>query len=232
MATVRMTRQMAYDIEKKAMEAWEISNPSPEKNPELSTKIRTAVNRMPLIAKLIEIGNDPIVQENSKYKNRLTNFIRPFGTRCDITHVHIENVPCTYDLGKETFDLSVALDTPITIPALESWMSFEVDFNQLTAEDGNEIMVHANNTHKKIAVHSSARRDFRESIVQVIRSCNTVKQLLDVFPAAEKLLSSDTIQKLHTKVTRKIDAEAVRERANFDTNIANQVILTSALLGE
>ena len=93
-------------------------------------------------------------------------------------------------------------------------------------------MVHANNTHKKIAVHSSARRDFRESIVQVIRSCNTVKQLLDVFPAAEKLLSSDTIQKLHTKVTRKIDAEAVRERANFDTNIANQVILTSALLGE
>lgn len=232
MATVRMTQQMSSDIEKKAMEAWDNTNPSPTENPELASKVRAAVNRMPLIAKLIDIGNDPVIQENLKYKTRLTSTVRPFDIRCDVTQIRMEDIPCTYDPEKDSFDLSIALDTPLSVPAVEHWMTFDVCFNQLAEQDRNEIMVHANSAYEKSAAHSSARYDFRESILQVIRSCNTVKQLLDVWPAAEKLLSADTIQKLHTKVTRKIDAEAVRERANFDPNTANQVILTSALLGD
>jgi len=232
MATVRMTQQMSDDIEIKAMDAWDNTNPSPTNDPELASKIRAAVNRMPLIAKVIDIGNDPIIQENLKYKTRLTSAVRPFDTRCEVTHVHLEDIPCTYDSSRETFNLRVALDTPISVPAVEHWMAFDVSFNQLVEQDRNEIMVYANSASEKEAAHSTARYDFRESILQVIRSCNTVKQLLDVWPAAEKLLSPETIQKLHTKVTRKIDADAVRERANFDPNAANQVILTSALLGD
>lgn len=232
MATVRMTTQMSNDIEKKAMDAWDKTNPSPTENPELSSKIRAAVNRMPLIAKLIDFGNDPIVQENLKYKTRLTNAVRPFDTRCEVTQVRMENIPCTYDPNTEHFSLTVSLDTPISVPAVEHWMTFDASFHQLAEQDRNEIMVHANNVYEKEATRSTARYDFRQSILQVIRSCNTVKQLLDVWPAAEKLLSPETIQKLHTKVTRKIDANAVRERANFDPNTANQVILTSALLGD
>jgi hypothetical protein len=232
MATVRMTTQMSYDIEKKAMEAWDKINLSPTGNPELASKIRVAVNRVPLIAKLIDFGNDPIVQENLKYKTRLTSTVRPFDTRSEITQVLMEDIPCTCDPNKTSFSLTVALDTPISIPAVEYWMTFDISFYQLDEQDRNEIMVHANNAYEKEATHSTARHDFRESILHIIRSCNTVKQLLDVWPAAEKLLSPETIQKLHTKVTRKIDANAVRERANFDPNAANQIILTSALLGD
>lgn len=232
MATVRMTQQMANDIEKKAMNAWDNTNPSPTNNRELASKIRAAVNRMPLITKLIDLGNDPIIQENLKYKTRLTSTVRPFDTRCEVTQVRLEDIPCTYDTNIERFNLSIELDTPISVPAVEHWMTFDVSFNQLTEQDRNEIMVYANSASEKEAAHSTARYDFRESILQVIRSCNTVKQLLDVWPAAEKLLSPETIQRLHTKVTRKIDAEAVRERANFDPNTANQVILTSSLLGD
>jgi len=232
MATVRMTAQMSNDIEKKAMDAWDKINPSPTQNPELASKIRVAINRVPLIAKLIDFGNDPIVQENLKYKTRLTSTVRPFDTRSEVTHVLMEDIPCTYDPNQKQFSLTVTLDTPISVPAVERWMTFDLSFHQLTEQDRNEIMVHANNAYEKKAAHSTTRYDFRESILQIIKSCNTVKQLLDVWPAAEKLLSPETIQKLHTKVTRKINAEAVRERANFDPNAANQIILTSALLGD
>ena len=73
---------------------------------------------------------------------------------------------------------------------------------------------------------------FTKSIDSVLDQCNTVKQLLEVWPGAEALLPNDVIQKLHTKVTRKVDAEKVRDLSQFDADAANQVLLTSSLLGD
>lgn len=232
MATVRMTQQMAHKIEKAAMEKWETANQAPEKNPAFTTAVRSAVNRMPLIAKMIEISNDPLIQEQMAYKTRLSNIIRPFDERTEVPAVYLENIPDTVKPERETFNIKVEFDTPISVPCVDQWMTFDVHINQLTPEDRITVTRLANEANQKQDEYANSYSDFRMSIKQVIDSCNTVKQLLDVWPAAENLLDADVIQRLHTKVTRKIDAEAVRERANFDPDAANQVILTSSLLGD
>ncbi|WP_291812729.1 Nmad5 family putative nucleotide modification protein [Limnobacter sp.] len=232
MATVRMTQQMADKIEKAAMEKWETANQSPEKNPEFTTAVRSAVNRMPLIAKMIEISNDPVIQENIAFHTRLSNAVKPFDARTEVSGVLLEDIPNTKSADHGTFTIKVEFDTPISVPCVDQWMTFDVSLNQLNSEDRNTITTLANEANQKQDDYAKARSDFRMSIKQVIDSCNTVKQLLDVWPAAENLLDAEVIQRLHTKVTRKIDAEAVRERANFDPDAANQVILTSSLLGD
>ena len=253
MATVRMTQTMASDIETAAMKAWHNTNPSPEKNPELQALVRQAVLRMPVITKIKEIADDPVVKELIDGKNtRLTGYLKPFADSSEVSEVFLEDIPRTEapssshwqtvvgydDQGRSTtqefteFNMKIEFDTPIIVPCVDSWMHFDIEYNQLHPDDRLEIATKATEAYVQSRDHSQKESDFRESIQQVIKSCNTVKQLLDVWPAAEKLLSADTIQKLHKKVTRKIDADAVRERANFDPNAANQVILTNSLLGD
>ena len=232
MATVRMTQQMAHKIEKAAMEKWETANQSPGKNPAFTTAVRSAVNRMPLIAKMIEISNDPVIQEQMAFNTRLSNAIKPFDSRTEVSGVLLEDIPNTRDADRKPFSILVEFDTPISVPCIDHWMTFDVSLKQLNSEDRSTITTLANEANQKQDDYAKSCSDFRMSIRQVIDSCNTVKQLLDVWPAAENLLDAEVIQRLHTKVTRKIDAEAVRERANFDPDAANQVILTSSLLGD
>lgn len=253
MATVRMTQTMASDIEVAAMKAWHNTNPSPEKNPELQALVRQAVLRMPAITKIKEIADDPVVKELIDGKNtRLTGYLKPFADSSEISEVFLEDIPKTAapspspwqsvtDVDDDDeplhnvfteFNMKIEFDTPIIVPCVDSWMNFDIHYTHLHPDDRVAIAAKATEAYLKANEHSKKESDFRESIQQVIKSCNTVKQLLDVWPAAEKLLSADTIQKLHKKVTRKIDADAVRERANFDPNAANQVILTNSLLGD
>ena len=253
MATVRMTQTMAADIEVAAMKAWHNTNPSPEKNPELQALVRQAVLRMPAITKIKEIADDPVVKELIDGKNtRLTGYLKPFADSSEVSEVFLEDIPKTaapspslwqsvtdVDSDDEPlhnvfteFNMKIEFDTPIIVPCVDSWMNFDIHYTHLHPDDRVAIATKATEAYLKANEHSKKESDFRESIQQVIKSCNTVKQLLDVWPAAEKLLSADTIQKLHKKVTRKIDADAVRERANFNPDAANQVILTNSLLGD
>lgn len=245
MATVRMTQQMAGDIEVAAMKAWNNTNPSPEKNPELQALVRQAVLRMPAVTKIKEIADDPVVKELVIGKHtRLTGFLKSFGSTAEVSEVFLENIPKTQAapqlFGQDAyntedspeFNMKIEFDTPVQMPCVDNWMNFDVDYTHLHPDDRLPISTKATEAYMESTKHSEKESEFRNSIQQVIKSCNTVKQLLDVWPAAEKLLDATTIQKLHKKVTRKIDADAVRERANFDPNAANQVILTNSLLGD
>jgi len=59
----------------------------------------------------------------------------------------------------------------------------------------------------------------------------TLKQLLEVWPAAESLVPADKIQKMHVKVTRKQKAAQIKEEISFDPTVANQAVLTAKMLG-
>ena len=81
------------------------------------------------------------------------------------------------------------------------------------------------------AKHNKELRDYRASIRDLLDKCTTLKQLLEIWPAAESLVPSESIQKLHEKVTRKAKAEQIKEEIQFDPTIANQAVLTSKMLG-
>lgn len=229
MATVRMTQQMASSISRKAMEKWETANPSPSALPEFKQFVRGAVQRMPILAFVKEFSDKPEVQAAAKHNTNLTNYISGLIEETEHSKVYIEHIPAASD---GTFNLPVEFDTPVRLPGQNSYRTPDIEIDMFAADDKDEIIRRANVARAQEDQWAQQRRTFQTSIDQIIDSCNTVKQLLDVWPAAEKLLDADVIQRLHTKVTRKIDADAVRQRANFDPDQANQVLLTSSLLGD
>ena len=229
MATVRMTQQMASSISRKAMEKWETANPSPSALPEFKQFVRGAVQRMPILAFVKEFGDKPEVQAAAKHNTNLTNYISGLIEETEHSKVYIEHIPQS---NGETFNLPMDFDTPVRLPGQNSYRTPDLHIDMFTADDKAELTRKANVARAQEDQWTQQRRAFQTSINQIIDSCNTVKQLLDVWPAAEKLLDAEVIQRLHTKVTRKIDADAVRQRANFDPDQANQVLLTSSLLGD
>ena len=103
------------------------------------------------------------------------------------------------------------------------------DFGEVYADRLAELIT--SHEEKKIQARED-RTTFRKGVRDLLDQCNTVKQLLTAWPAAEKLLPTSVIQKMHEKVERKFDAEAAKARANFDPTQANTTMLTAALLGD
>jgi len=77
----------------------------------------------------------------------------------------------------------------------------------------------------------TASRNYNSSIRELLESCTTLKQLLEIWPAAESLVPNDRLQKMHTKITRVERAKQIKEEVNFDPTIANQTVLTAKLMG-
>ena len=76
-----------------------------------------------------------------------------------------------------------------------------------------------------------ARRAYENSIGRLLENVTTLKQLLEVWPAAVSLVPAEKIQKMHTKENRKQQAKRVKEEISFDPTIANQAVLTAKMLG-
>lgn len=114
-----------------------------------------------------------------------------------------------------------------------------VRFSTLKLKPSDFGEVYADRLEALLASHENkkaqAREDraaFHRGVRDLLNQCNTVKQLLTAWPAAEKLLPTSVIHKMHEKVERKFDAEAAKARANFDPTQVNTTMLTAALLGD
>lgn len=103
------------------------------------------------------------------------------------------------------------------------------DFGKVYADQLEALFISHEN---KKAQAREDRQTFHRGVRDLLNQCNTVKQLLTAWPAAEKILPTGVIQKMHEKVERKFDAEAAKVRANFDPTQANTTMLTAALLGD
>ena len=79
--------------------------------------------------------------------------------------------------------------------------------------------------------YHEARHKYEQDIYSLLDKCTTLKQLLEVWPGAESLVPSHKLAQMHTKVTRKQKAAAIKEEINFDPTVANQAVLTAKLLG-
>ena len=233
MATVRISQRLYDEIIKSFREKYEAGNPKPSKSPELLSAIREGLLTMPAVLAFDTRLESPAIQQEINTGSELGTALGR-AVKNDTTEIRINKITKhqRFQLTNSSTEMYVDLPTPVKLPYGSNYGYYDVDINSFDISIREEL-------HTKIAAAVDASHEwddkFNEATKQVrsvLEQCNTVKQLLKVWPGAEKLLSSEVIQKLHTRVKRNVDVEKVLDTSGFDEQQANQVILTANLLGD
>ena len=233
MATVRISQRLYDEIIKSFREKYEAGNPKPSKSPELLSAVREGLLTMPAVLAFDTMLESPAIQQEINTGSELGTALGR-AVKNDTTEIRINKITKhqRFQLTNSSTEMYVDLPTPVKLPYGSNYGYYDVDINSFDISIREEL-------HTKIAAAVDASHEwddkFNEATKQVrsvLEQCNTVKQLLKVWPGAEKLLSSEVIQKLHTRVKRNVDVEKVLDTSGFDEQQANQVILTANLLGD
>ena len=233
MATVRLSQQLHRQLLDAAKEKYKVTNPEPNQSPELISALRAGLQTMPAVIAYKMMLVTPAIQSEMATKSVISDALNR-GALNDVTEIRVRNITehARYTETGNAEQIYCELDTPVQLPYGNNYGAYEVSIDSFEITIRDEL-------HSKLATaidgkdaYNEKYQHFTKSIDSVLEQCNTVKQLLEVWPGAEALLPNDVIQKLHTKVTRKVDAEKVRDLSQFDADAANQVLLTSSLLGD
>ena len=234
MATVRLSQQLHRQLLDAAKEKYKVTNPEPNQSPELISALRTGLQTMPAVTAFNTMLATPAIQnEMATAKSELSHALNR-ADPSNVTEIRVNNITkhTRYAETGDPTDIYCELDTPVQLPFGSNYGAYDVSINSFDITIRDELHSTLAIAIDNTAAYQEKFSHFAKSINSVLEQCNTVKQLLEVWPGAEALLPNDVIQKLHTKVTRKVDAEKVRDLSQFDADAANQVLLTSSLLGD
>jgi hypothetical protein len=235
MASVRMTGELGQRIYEKAMDAFHVSNPHPEPNTEFQQLVKTAVENSPtqiFLREMRHIGIERGLDKESHISRRHASSILPRIRNDDITSITLHGACYTNSGAAYDANIDVSLITPITDylnGGAYGYIHLYID-----ELDPEHIPTITDLFHKLVAARKTRSDNedrYRLSIKDLVNRCTTLKQLLEVWPAAENLVPASKIQQMHTKVTRVQRAKQIKEEVNFDATAANQVILTAKMLG-
>ena len=232
MASVRMTQEMRSNIRRAAENAYELSNPEPKPNNAYVAAVKQAVLNSPeqkFLKRMYTEGRAENLHLR-KGKNLL-----PEKNKEDVTAIDVRLKTGQIN-HREYSETPVQFDVPLSEwwvveQTYNRWGNPTVYVNDLATEDQHNIseMFEAFQTTKE--EWNTARHTYNQSITQLLENCSTLKQLLEIWPAAESLVESDKLAKMHVKVTRKERAQQIKDEISFDPTVANQAVLTAKLLG-
>lgn len=125
----------------------------------------------------------------------------------------------------------IILKSPLALyfPNEDISHTITVSWEEIDVKERDNIMRAVFNSIKTREDRQEGFQNYRNQIRDLVDECNTVKQMLDAWPAGENLLPSEVIAKLHQKADKVTRVNRVKEKINFDTTAANQVILTAKL---
>lgn len=238
MASVRMTNELRHDIRRKAEEAYELANPQPKPNNDYVAAVRAAIVNSPeqtYLRDIKKLGEERELDKDTRYgQNILPHKPREAVTGVDLRIKTLAGVVSNRD--RDYKDCTVKFDTPLTNYLVvdgdrHRWGDPTVWINDLHNEDKTQIIEYFETHRKADEEHTVARRNYENSIRDLVNNVTTLKQLLEIWPAAESLVPNDKIQKMHVKVTRAQRAAAIKEEVCFDPTVANQAVLTAKMLG-
>lgn len=231
MASVRLTRELRDDIFRNAINAFNTATPEPKASTAFGQKLCAAILRMPsqeALAKAKEILNPIFDQENKTFDNKQFHIVER--TLSKVSVFVSEN----FQRGAGA-RVSVEFSAPVQIFG-KTYVSYygpddDIHIEDLSDSDKSEITDYVNELIARRKEHESKSSDYAYKIRELLDACGTLKQLLEIWPAAESLVPSDKIGRMHQKVTRKQRAAQVRDEINFDADEVNQVVLTARLMG-
>lgn len=237
MASVRMTNELRTDIRRAAEKAYELSNPEPSHSNAYIELVRNAVINDPgqtFMRSMLNQGN--LLGLDSRYGYK----VLPSKPKDIVTDIRLRITTLAgarSSKNHEYKETSIRFASPIVDFLVLSndqmqWRGTPTMYiNDFRDEDKSEIIEQFENHRTAIDTHETSQNQYNRSICNLVNECTTLKQLLEIWPAAESLVPANKIQQLHTKVTRIERAKQIKEEISFDPTIANQTVLTAKLLG-
>lgn len=237
MASVKLSMGIRDSIRETALKAFDAANPEPKLTLELVDEALTLVRNDPAYIKFDELmtwmedrGDHELGSFYGKH-----DFYRPRQNLESVELVTDVEVPAEGG-GKvqrmaATLDLKAKGHVRSIRTSTHGWWgaraSYQLDKMRGADADNFRGRVHA------MFIAAQGIRDKRSqyliSINQLLSSVNSVKQLLDVWPAAENLLPQDVLEKHHSKAERKQKSAA--DIPQFDTMAADMIVMKAKLRG-
>lgn len=231
MASVRMTQQMRTNIRDRAEVAYTTANPKPQPSTEFCDAVKQAVTNSPeqkFYEQILQIGT-----ARGLDKRYGTNIL-PFQNKEEVVAIDLRlaKPEMKSDYEQHTIKFSTSIKPYLVIEqSYNRWGNPNVYVNDLDAATQTEIKKQFEDLLATQKEWEEAFWTYKKSIRDLLEQCTTLKQLLEVWPAAESLVDSDKLSQMHVKVTRKERAEQIKREISFDPTVANQTVLTAKLLG-
>ena len=234
MGTVRLTDKRKNEYKDKAKEMFEKSNPRPDFTPEETTSIMQAMANHPFQVACRTF----MTEQNALYNvdESDDDSTLPFNFRMD--KVKLEQIDCRQ--VKDDPRVTCHLPTPLVMFGETGWRytssKYAMDFiPDKFLTNPKEILIMQAAIRRVVferKTQSDARGTFLTGVKDALENCNTLGQLIKLWPAAEKLASSEDLSQLHKKETRTQAARRVREEIDLDVSALNSTVLTASLLGD
>lgn len=245
MASVRLTEELRGKIKRNAMDKFELANPEPKISNEQMVHLRNAVTESKVqkyfssVSRLAKAADFNFDWDKSTY--RKTNYEVPAQYN-DITRLemswdrdHVIDGVVTDQVREE---IEIELDSPITLFGTPSNYSTHyrnnantVHVDVLQDHHKTQTIETLNSLHSAISTKYTTQREYESQIKELLDECTTLKQLLDIWSAAESLVPPEYLQRMRIKVTRATRAKEIKDNVSFDATLANQTILTAKVLG-
>ena len=231
MASVRMTNELRYKVRIAAREAYEMAHPEPQPSSDFLEALRHAIYDSPIQTYYREMTSRAKIMGIDKTYKNASRRILPCERRDLITKIELRKaVGTTYN--EIILSLDMPLNNYLVNPELKrDWGREVIYIDDLREAEKTEILEKFNQLRASVSDHHEKEGAYNDQIDKLLNSCTTLKQLLEIWPAAESLVPSDKIQKMHVKVTRKQKAQQIAEEISFDPSVANQTVLTAKMLG-
>ena len=235
MASVRMTNELRYDIRRNAENAYDLANPEPLPSTEYADRVRRAVTNSPaqkFLKDMAEIGAERGINKLEHGNQK----ILPFVNKEAVTGIDLKRKAPSTDNTNAVERHTIKFNTQmhkyyVTEENYNRWGNPTVWVEDFSDDDRLEITDLFLAHEARHETWFGSKQDYETSIRHLLDSVTTLKQLLEVWPAAESLVPAEKIQKMHTKENRKQHAKRLREEVNFDPTVANQAVLTAKMLG-
>jgi hypothetical protein len=233
MGTVRLTEERRKQYRVKAEEMFEKANPFPEFTPEETIKVMNSMSNHP-----IQIAvRGFMTEQKALYNVSEDDGNLPFNIK--FAQDTIDRVPCFMSSNDETHT-TCKFPTQLTLFGTDrSYYSSNCeDWNfapDVYFSDPREILMMQAAIRRVIDernAYKEAHSKFTHGVKDALNNCNTLGQLIKLWPAAENLASEEDMRKLHTKETRAQTAKRVREEIDLDVGALNTTVLTANLIGD
>lgn len=240
MASVRLTNDLRDHIRNNAVKAFDAANPLWKPSNEFQGLVKKAALESEH-QKLAKHVADTFVTKNLKTTHFGIKRMAP--EEKPITNVSLIRNSTQEDVDKDfirslerSSEISIEFDFDSAIslycsPGMYGGVDTGLDITTLPAEYRSELTDYMNQGLQAKQDRREKFDNYYQSIRDLLDNCNTLKQLLETWPAVESLVPEQFIQKLHEKVDRKQAAKTRREAINFNAEAANQTVLTAKLVG-
>lgn len=220
MGSVRLTKDRANTIHTKAIRAFELANPEPTLSSE--------------IIELIWQGayNDPVQIATRNFVAQHSDAMEKHGI--NITFTQAETARYHLSIDNKSHSVDFSWSTSRTLYG-ERRYGYRHELQRtalrgISTEQREQVEEACRQQIEEEKQLRDKKSEFRNQTATLLGECNTLKQLLESWPAAKEFVDSDDIRQMHEKITRKQAARRRIDTSGVDIDSLNQVVLTSKLV--